>query len=177
MPDLNFEFAWVDTGTKGITTQIACQRGKQDVFTSRPSSRFLPLRVFQSILKFLFWKTIVVTTARCICKMVEVVTCNTIVTRGFCLVTKPKLGLSLGTKVKILLHHSHRFSLRSSEGWILMFLAFSFLLIRPRDLHYTDTSLLSKRRLISRVHTQNFCAWTYPFVVLKLAEDIKLRRK
>ena len=36
------------------------------------------------------------------------------------------------------------------------------LLIRPRRLHYTDTSLLSKRRSISRVHTQNCCAWTYP---------------
>ena len=31
-----------------------------------------------------------------------------------CSVTKPKLRLSLGTKVKILLYHSHRFSLRSS---------------------------------------------------------------
>ena len=31
-----------------------------------------------------------------------------------CSVTKPKPGLSLGTKVKILLHHSHWFSLRSS---------------------------------------------------------------
>ena len=31
-----------------------------------------------------------------------------------CAVTKPKLGLSLGTKVKILLHHSHRFALHSS---------------------------------------------------------------
>ena len=31
-----------------------------------------------------------------------------------CSVTKPKLGLSLGTKVKISLHHSHRFSLRLS---------------------------------------------------------------
>ena len=41
-----------------------------------------------------------------------------------CSVTKPKLGLSLGTKVKILLHHSHRFSLHSSEGWILMFFGF-----------------------------------------------------
>ena len=33
------------------------------------------------------------------------------------------------------------------------FLAFFFLLIRPRDLHCTDTSLLSKRRSISKVHT------------------------
>ena len=66
--------------------------------------------------------------------------------------------------------HSHRFSLRSSgvgRYWsgkvgYWYFLPFFFLLIRPRDLHCTDTSLLSKRRSISRVHTQNCCAWTYP---------------
>ena len=81
-----------------------------------------------------------------------------------CSVTKPKLGLSLGTKVKILLHHTvvidfHcvRVELEDIDKkrldidvfWIFLF---------PRDLHCTDTSLLSQRRSISRIHTQNCCA-------------------
>ena len=81
--------------------------------------------------------------------------------------------LSLSTKAKILLHHRHRISLRlSGVGrywsrkvgyWCFMaFLLFCFLLICPRDLHYTDTSLLSKNFVVFK---------------LKLAEGIKLRRK
>ena len=80
-----------------------------------------------------------------------------------CSVTKPKLGLSLGTKVKILLHHTVVIDSRcvrveledinQERLDIDVFLAFFFLLIRPRDLDCTDTSLLSKRRSISRVHT------------------------
>ena len=37
------------------------------------------------------------------------------------------------------------------------FMAFLFLFIRPRYIHCTNTSLLSKRRSISRVHTENCC--------------------
>ena len=48
------------------------------------------------------------------------------------------------------------------EGWILMFFGFFLLINSSLWLTYTDTSLLSKRRSICRVHTQNCCAWTYP---------------
>ena len=94
---------------------------------------------------------------------------------------------SLGTKVKILLHHSHSLAVFEwswriliRKGWILMFFGFFFfLLIRPRDLHYTDTSLLSKRRSIKAESTRKIIVPEHiqpgrNFVVLKLAEDIKL---
>ena len=93
--------------------------------------------------------------------------------------------------MKILLHHTVVIDSRCVRAEledidqerldIDVFLAFFFLLIRPRDLHCTDTSLLSKRRSISRVHTKivvpEHIQRGRNFVTLKLAEDIKLRRK
>ena len=96
-----------------------------------------------------------------------------------CSVTKPKLGLSLGTKSGNLLHLIFSAGVRveledidqERLDNINTFWLFFFLFICLCDLHYTDTSLLSKRRLISRVQTQKL------LLKLKLAEDTKLRRK